>query len=78
MNYTEQEVSAIAQDAPRDWAGNVFSAALVLLAFFIIYSLSVAPRRRKRPKIADVRPRDLRAMGIPMITPKGVKGRKRR
>jgi len=68
MNYSTQEVSYTTPDSASPWASNVFSAALVLLAFFIIYVLNRAPKRISSPSR-----RKIQNMGIAVITPKGVR-----
>jgi len=76
VNYSTQDVSYSTQDTSNAWAGNVLSAALVVLAFFIIYAVSRAP---KLVRTAAPSRRNLRKAGISIITPKGVQhGRKKR
>jgi hypothetical protein len=43
---TQNPQEAAPQESGRDWVSNFFSAILVLLGFFIVYSVSMAARRR--------------------------------
>ncbi|MDR2167556.1 MAG: hypothetical protein LBE35_06885 [Clostridiales bacterium] len=42
-----QNVQNPPQESGRDWVSNFFSAIIVLLGFFIVYTLSMAARRRR-------------------------------